>query len=241
MKLDWVLQCSLKKCKDYLTVNRTSYISRRRTNSHLLSKWFSISVMRQTFHEQSKLSGNVDPFLYHWRGEESIPKCQISLLYERQRMRGYSVPWYSIIVLKMQPEFHGSIFIRDLVVEQFKCWHCSMKQFAVSFTYPFPSDLCSTGMEMVSSSCSWVLMSHRLVENSAKTILLLAIGVRKSQPATQWAMLQGQYISPQISIPENSWIESFGQATVKISTRRRVNFAFIANFQVIFMHQDLSS
>lgn len=93
-------------------------------------------------------------------------------------MRGYSVPCYSIIVLKMELEFHGSIFIRDLVVEQFKCWHYSVKQFVVSFPYPFPSDLCSTGMEMVSSSCNWVLMSHRQVENSANTILLLAIVVR---------------------------------------------------------------
>lgn len=32
--------------------------------------------------------------------------------------------------------------VRGLVVEQFKCWHYSMKQSVVSFTHPFPSDLC---------------------------------------------------------------------------------------------------
>lgn len=155
-------------------------------------------------------------------------------------MRGYSEPCYSLIVLKMEPEFHGSIFIRDLVVEQFKCCHCSLKQFVVSFPYPFHSDLCSTGTEMVSSSCSRALISHRQVENSAKTILLLAIGIRKSRPATQWAMLKSQYISPQISIPENSWVKSHLVKPL-LKFLPGINFAFIANFQVMFMHKELSS
>lgn len=32
--------------------------------------------------------------------------------------------------------------VRDLIVEQFKCWHYSMKQSVVSFSHLFPSGLC---------------------------------------------------------------------------------------------------
>lgn len=103
---------------------------------------FFLFYQESDFLKHSKLSGNFASFVYHLR-EESISKCQIVSFLQKAENEGlliFSATHYSITMLKMEPKFHATY--QRLVVEQFKCWHYSMKQPVVRFTHVFPSNLC---------------------------------------------------------------------------------------------------